>query len=309
MFSCKLCGTHEAKRSEHKDAKSGEILSIAFCQSCGLVQQAEIPSDEALKIYYSHNYRTDYKNTYKPKLKYVFRAGNAALNRLKFLQRVIPKPESKSLIDIGAGGGEFVYLAQKSGFLARGVEPNQGYSEYARDEYGARVDTLMLDALENASADVVTLFHVYEHMAKPLETMRKVSEILAKDGYLFIEVPNILQADASPHNIFFKAHLFYYSRYTLEAAAAPFFETLLIEDDGNLRMLFRKKLVALPAVVPQNSAAVIQTQRRLDQKGWVEYLFKAGGVLKPFRRIIQLRRERTLADLSAKSLLDRLFAQ
>jgi transcription elongation factor Elf1 len=73
MFSCKLCGASEADFSDHKDAKSKEILSIAFCQSCGLVQQAEIPSDEALKIYYSHNYRTDYKNTYKPKLKYVFR--------------------------------------------------------------------------------------------------------------------------------------------------------------------------------------------------------------------------------------------
>jgi len=309
MFSCKLCGASEAIFSDHKDAKSKEILSIAFCQSCGLVQQAEIPSDEVLKIYYSHNYRTDYKNTYKPKLKYVFRAGNAALNRLKFLKKVIPKPNSRSLIDIGAGGGEFVYLAQKSGFMARGIEPNQGYSEYAREEYGARVDTLMLDALENASADVVTLFHVYEHMAKPLETMRKISEILTDDGYLFVEVPNILQADASPHNIFFKAHLYYYSCYTLEAAAVPFFETVLIEDEGNLRMLFRKKLAAFPVVVPQNSVAVMQTQRRLDQKGWFEYLFKAGGVFKPFRRIIQLRKERALADPSAKALLDRLFAQ
>ncbi len=309
MFSCKLCDAHQAKISEHKDAKSGEILSIAFCQSCGLVQQTEIASDEALKIYYSHHYRTDYKNTYKPKLRYVFRAGNAALKRLEFLQRVISKPEAKSLIDIGAGGGEFVYLAQKSGFLARGIEPNQGYSEYARDEYGARVDTLMLDTLENASADVVTLFHVFEHMAKPLETMRKISDILTKDGYLFIEVPNILQADASPHNIFFKAHLFYYSRYTLEAAAAPFFETLLVEDGGNLKMLFRKKSVALPAVVSQNSEAVIQTQLRLHHKGWIEYLFKAGGALKLFRRIVQSRQESTLADPSAKALLDRLFLQ
>jgi 2-polyprenyl-3-methyl-5-hydroxy-6-metoxy-1,4-benzoquinol methylase len=304
MFSCKLCGADEAEFFDHKDAKSRDILSIAFCQSCGLVQQAEIPSDEALKIYYSHNYRTDYKNTYKPKLKYVFRAGNAALNRLKLLQRVIPKPESKSLIDIGAGGGEFVYLAQKSGFMARGIEPNQGYSEYAREQYDARVDTLMLDALENASADVVTLFHVYEHMAKPLETMRKISEILTKDGYLFVEVPNILQADASPHNIFFKAHLYYYSRYTLEAAAAPFFDIVSVEGGGNLRMLFRKKTKSLDAGISNNLTAVAHTKQRLQEKGWIEYLFMGGGWKKPFKKVASRIREASLPKVKAREILD-----
>lgn len=309
MFVCKLCGCSEAEHFDHKDAKSGELLSIAFCQSCGLVQQAEIPSDEALKIYYSHNYRTDYKNTYKPKLKYVFRAGNAAMNRLRFLTQAMDSARSHSLIDIGAGGGEFVYLAQKSGFSARGIEPNQGYSEYAREEYDVRVDTLMLDALEEASADVVTLFHVFEHMAKPLETMRKIAEILSEGGHLFVEVPNILQADASPHNIFFKAHLFYYSRYTLEAAAAPFFDVVMVEDEGNLRMLFRKKPVAEEMLVQSNPVAVAETRLRLHQKGWFEYLFKAGGIMKPFRRVVQIRRERALPDSKAKLLLDRLFAQ
>lgn len=308
MFSCKLCGSTNARNFSHKDAKSGEMLAISFCQSCGLVQQTEIPTDEELKIYYSHNYRTDYKNTYKPKLKYVFRAGNAALNRLKFLRKVVAEPQSKSLIDIGAGGGEFVYLAHRNGFVARGIEPNQGYSEYARDEYGVNVDTMMLDTLDEASADIVTLFHVFEHMAKPLETMQKISEILADDGYLFVEVPNIMQADASPHNIFFKAHLFYYSRYTLEAAAAPFFDTVLTDDAGNLRILFRKKPNGSPAVTA-NPIAVAQTELRLRQKGWLEYLFKGGGIFKPFRRVAQMRRERSISDSSAKALLDRLFSQ
>lgn len=304
MFVCKLCGCSGAEHFDHKDAKSGELLSIAFCQSCALVQQAEIPSDEALKIYYSHNYRTDYKNTYRPKLKYVFRAGNAAINRLRFLAQALDGTRSHSLIDIGAGGGEFVYLAQKSGFSARGIEPNQGYSEYAREEYDVRVDTLMLDALEEASADVVTLFHVFEHMAKPIETMRKIAEILSEGGYLFVEVPNILQADASPHNIFFKAHLFYYSRYTLEAAAAPFFDVVSVEDEGNLRILFRKKAEFGDVTVANNMTAVAHTKQRLHEKGWVEYVFLAGGWRKPFKKVSNFIREAILPHVKAREVLD-----
>jgi 2-polyprenyl-3-methyl-5-hydroxy-6-metoxy-1,4-benzoquinol methylase len=304
MFSCKLCGADEAEFFDHKDAKSKEILSIAFCQSCSLVQQAEIPSDEALKIYYSHNYRTDYKRTYEPKLKHVFRAGNAAWKRLKFLQGSIPKSESKSLIDIGAGGGEFVYLATKSGFVASGIEPNLGYSEYARDEYGVRIDTLMLDDLRSASADVITLFHVFEHMARPLDTMRKISEVLTEGGYLLVEVPNILYTDASPHNIFFKAHLFYYSRYTLEAAAAPFFDIVSVEGGGNLRMLFRKKTKSLDAGINNNLTAVAHTKQRLQEKGWIEYLFMGGGWKKPFKKVASRIREASLPKVKAREILD-----
>jgi 2-polyprenyl-3-methyl-5-hydroxy-6-metoxy-1,4-benzoquinol methylase len=304
-FICKLCGSSSFRPIKTTDAKSKEELLLAFCETCSLIQQESIPSDEELRIYYSHNYRQDYKNTYAPKLKYVRRAGLAAKDRINFLKQNV-KIANKSLLDIGAGGGEFVYLASRNGFISSGVEPNEGYSDYAKKEYGVDIQTMMLDKLESASADVVTLFHVFEHMANPNSVMQKIANVLNDDGILFIEVPNILQNDASPHNIFFKAHLFYYSRYSLVTAASRYFEVIKIDDNGNLKALFKKRKVPLDGSLVPSSEEMAITQKRLKNKGWMEYLFIGGGILKPFRRIKQTMLEKNLGYPTPKELLDKL---
>lgn len=286
-FECALCASTKADVTVVRDAKSGHLLEIATCQHCGLVQHLNIPSDESLKIYYSHNYRQDYKNTYAPKLKYVRRAGIAATHRIAHLKTLVDL-HGKHLLDIGAGGGEFVYLASKSGGLATGIEPNEGYSEFAKQAYGVDIQTKMLDDISSACADVVSLFHVFEHMAKPKQVMAKLYEILNDGGHLFVEVPNILQNDASPHNIFFKAHLFYYSKFTLISAASKYFEPVSVNDTGNLRVIFKKRPVPLPQEVLPTSADVAYSQKRMQQKGWIEYLIAGKGLLKPIRRVKQM---------------------
>lgn len=304
MTKCKLCFNELNSFKLIKDAKSREKLEIAFCECCGFVQQKNIPNNDELKIYYSHTYREDYKKTYQPKLKHVYRAGKAAVNRLEVLLRYVGNPKLLKLLDIGAGGGEFVYLACRNGFRASGVEPNLGYSEYARDAYGVEVSSSTLDELPADSWDVVTLFHVLEHLAKPEETMKRIYEILNPNGYLFIEVPNILQNDASPHNIYFKAHLYYYSLDTLMAAASKYFKVVEINDQGNLRAILKKRSAALFEIQLPSTTTVEKAKRRLDEKGWIEYLFVGGGIYKPFKRIKQLLLEKNLRFPTSKAVLD-----
>jgi transcription elongation factor Elf1 len=67
-YKCQLCGSTEADSITSIDAKSKEQLELAFCKECGLVQQKNIPTDDELKIYYSHNYRQDYKTPTHQKL-------------------------------------------------------------------------------------------------------------------------------------------------------------------------------------------------------------------------------------------------
>lgn len=306
-FMCRLCGGRDARRIEASDAKAGGPLPIGFCTGCGLVQQWTLPSAESLRIYYAHTYRSDYKGVHTPKLKHVRRAGAAALSRLAFLREAGAVRPGARLLDVGAGGGEFVYLAGKAGFAAEGIEPNVGYSEFAQAEYGARIRTMPIDDLEQASAEVVTLFHVFEHLADPLAVLRKVHGVLADGGLLCIEVPNVLQADASPHNIWFKAHLFYYSRDTLLAAASRWFEPVCVQDRGNLRVLLRRRAQPLDSVTLPGADTVAHAWRRLGEKGWREYLFAGGGLAKPWRRLRQMAAERGLRG-APRSVLDGLFA-
>jgi 2-polyprenyl-3-methyl-5-hydroxy-6-metoxy-1,4-benzoquinol methylase len=195
----------------------------------------------------------------------VRRAGIAVKSRIAFLKETIDS-NNKTLLDIGAGGGEFVYLASVNGFNSKGIEPNEGYSDFAKKEYSAEIKTMMLDDVESASADIVTLFHVFEHMAKPQSVMSKIYSVLNDDGYLFVEVPNILQKDASPQNIYFKAHLFYYSKYTLISAASRYFDPISVADDGNLRVLFKKKQKPLDPEILPNKSAVAHTKKDFNKK-------------------------------------------
>jgi 2-polyprenyl-3-methyl-5-hydroxy-6-metoxy-1,4-benzoquinol methylase len=281
-----------------------------LCTACGLVQQSDIPTQDQLRIYYSHHYRTDYKRTYTPKLKYVFRAGKAARNRLEFLQSsgIASDHRDLAFLDIGAGGGEMVFAATSAGFRAKGIEPNEGYSSFARDAYGIEVVTGGLEDVSESEFGVITMFHVLEHMPDPVAVFCRLHQIIKDDGFLLVEVPNIEQADASPSNIFFKAHLFYFSKATLLASASLGFDVVRVDDEGNLRVLFRKRRDMRPVILP-SQADVERTKRRLEQKGWVEYLTTGGGWRRPFQRIKNRFQEIRYAKGSPLDTLERALAQ
>ncbi len=304
--NCDLCQSVDFINLVEKDAKNKSQLNILHCIQCGLIQQRDVPSNAELKTYYAHNYRQDYKSTYSPKPKYVYRAGLAALDRIKFLETHLGVGH-QTLLDIGAGGGEFVYMAKKRGLDAKGIEPNIGYSEFSKEQYGVEVQTAMLSDLEDSSADILTMFHVFEHMANPQDVMRKLHRCVKDNGYLFIEVPNILQADASPHNIYFKAHLFYYSKFTLKSSASQYFDLVRTEDSGNLKMLFKKKSVPSLNVSLPSAEEVQATKRRMQKKGWLEYLLIGGGALKPFRRVEKMIFEAFVKNSSPRKILDDLY--
>lgn len=303
---CDFCGSVNREQINKVDAKSNSPLSVVLCCDCGFVQQSVTPTDDELRIYYSHHYREDYKDTYHPKLKHVYRAGHAACDRLALLCTHIEDTSDIELLDIGAGGGEFVYLANRFGFKARGIEPNKGYSEFARHAYGVSVVTSMVEDLNVGSTDVITLFHVLEHMADPKAVMIRFWNILRPGGALFIEVPNILQADASPANIFFKAHLHYFSRFTLTAAASRYFSVVAIEDRGNLKILLSRRDTPLDGYILPTEQEVNYTRARLKAKGWFEYITVGGGWIKPFRKLAHMGYERTLEG-DARDVLDRIY--
>lgn len=276
-------------------------LELLECLQCGHVQQSCIPSADELLTYYSHHYRSDYKAVYAPKKKHIWRAGNVALDRLQVLEGF--RGEKQRLLDIGAGGGEFVYLAKKFGWDSTGIEPNLGYSEFARDNYEVEVVTGCLNDASASAVDVVTMFHVLEHMPDPISTMGCIHGRLRSGGLLFVEVPNLLQKDASPHNIFFKAHVQYFSKDTLLFSASQFFECLTIKDTGNLRAVFVKREQPR-APVPPSMRVVGENSRRFHQKSWLEYIFAGGGWRKPISRIRRLPAERASESLHPREILD-----
>jgi len=163
-MNCALCGGNDFKLISEKDSKSKGKLLVCVCNACSMVSQNPIPTEQEVEQYYSTEYRQDYKQVFEPKLKHVYRAGNLALNRLEFLTK--NNVTSGKLLDVGAGGGEFTYVSSQLGFDSTGIEPNIGYSNYAKDQYQANVKTGQLVDIDD-KFDVITMFHVMEHIPDP----------------------------------------------------------------------------------------------------------------------------------------------
>ena len=300
-MSCILCKKNDFKSVSSKDAKNNSFLSVVFCKSCGMIQQNPIPSENEVNKYYSSEYRHDYKKTYTPKIKHIYRAGNLALERVKFLKdRNISEGR---LLDVGAGGGEFTYLSGRLGFISEGIEPNVGYSNYARQEYGVNIQTGHLADVDK-KFDLITMFHALEHIPKPIKTFKLLYDLLDKDGLLFIEVPNIETKDASPHNIYFKAHIHYFSESTLTSAASQYFEKIDESNGSNLQILFKRRHIVKNNLILPPSKYINQTAFRLQEKGWFEYLFYGRGYKKLFLRIRQLFIESRLNYEKSIEVLD-----
>jgi len=95
------------------------------------------------------------------------------------------------LLDVGCADGGFLAAARDAGFDVRGVEPAGSAVAVARKR-GLDVATGTLDdvPLLPASLDVVTMWHVLEHIAGPMATLERVREALVPGGHVLVEVPN-----------------------------------------------------------------------------------------------------------------------
>lgn len=304
-MQCVLCGKEDFEIVSTNDSKSSDTLIVSLCKKCGLIQQTPIPTSDALKIYYSHNYRVEYKKTYTPKPKHIYRAAKTAMQRINFLSEA--KISTGNILDIGAGGGEFTCLSQKMGFKSQGIEPNMGYSEYAKNEYDCDICQGELEDIEG-QYDVITIFHVLEHLPSPIRALERLHHLLKEDGILFVEVPWIETNDASPHNIFFKAHIFYFSIDTLISCSSQYFDVVKVDTTSNLKILFRAKKSLTPLALP-GSSSVDAIRVRIKEKGWVEYLLKGKGLLKPIRKVVRSLAESKVKKLSGKQIIDIVFKQ
>ena len=300
-MSCALCRGNDFKRISEKDSKNKGELIVCFCNSCSMVSQNPIPTEHQVEQYYATEYRQDYKQVFEPKLKHIYRAGNLALDRLGFLTK--NNVASGKLLDVGAGGGEFTYVSSQLGFDSTGIEPNIGYSNYAKDQYQANVKTGQLADVDG-KFDVITMFHVMEHIPDPIKTFKKLYDLLNEDGFLFIEVPNIESFSQSPGNTFFKAHIHYFSAATLIACASQYFVSADLDNSGNnISILFNRRSSSKDFELPKK-LNIDASRALITQKSWFNYVFKGRGYLKALNRVRVIIQDARLAKIEPKAILD-----
>ena len=340
--ACPACGSFEATIVATKDGKSSDALLTIQCGACGLGRIDPLPSKESLSEWYKSSYREEYKSAVSPSLRHILRAGRNALDRWQWYSNFIKPAGLKAdfrSVDIGASSGEFVFLLKTLGFFPVGIEPHAGYGSYAVKTYdldihpGTLEDNMPKFAL--GSQHLITMFHVFEHLVDPVQTLKLLAQYLHPSGHLFIEVPDATRLCA-PHTMFFKAHTLYFTKQSLAQVFAAAGLSIVHASDPqaeNLRMLAKpldrftsqsadastNLLMELPRERQNerpsqqqteptwlNDGALIQSQ---EQRRWGPYLMSQLSDATPVKKIRrQIEERRSSAQFTtSKALLTALY--
>lgn len=307
---CNLCGKREGTLVETRD-RHGAPLNVTCCRNCGLTYVDPLPSAAELASFYAERYRREYKSAEAPRVKHIFRAGRVALERFRTVA-LLAQPPAR-VLDCGAGGGEFAYLLASRGYRLTGIEPNDGYREFARAEYGIDLRPGTLDDASFAAGefDLITIFHALEHFRDPRAGLAKLAAWLKPGGHLYVEVPNALTEVSSPSNLYHDAHLFYFAADPLtRLARAAGLAPLLVDgapSKANLTAVFRRDDgAASDEPEPSAHALVVEANRRRTLR---RYLLSGSTWANAASRLWARGQERRAAraGLSGRATLDALY--
>jgi 2-polyprenyl-3-methyl-5-hydroxy-6-metoxy-1,4-benzoquinol methylase len=129
------------------------------------------------------------------------------------------------MLDIGCGEGHLLKIATEDGWQITGTEISVKATETANQLLENKVlagDILDLNLPDN-SFDLITIYHVIEHLIEPIPTLEKIKQLLKPNGIAFIETPNIGSLGARIKgkkwsHIIPPEHISYFDRHSLKQA-------------------------------------------------------------------------------------------
>jgi len=194
---CPLCGSNMIiELFEAKDwLVTQQNFTIYGCKSCDFRFTNPRPADNDLSSYYENEDYVSHSEKATNLINRLFLFVRR-FNVEKKIKIVKKYSHGKKLLDYGAGNGYFLFHARKNGFDIFGVEPNKMAREIAKKNY--QVDLWELSQIDpSQKVDIITLWHVLEHLPDFKTHMRQFQSILNEKGTLILALPNFESHDAT----------------------------------------------------------------------------------------------------------------
>lgn len=197
---------------------SQEIFEIKDTENSGI--KKTFPTPNNLDRYYeSTEYISHHqdKGGLKEKI-YKFAQGF----NLNYKRNILAKETFKKakVLDYGCGAGEFVKYIEED-FQTFGFEPNENARNFAKSKAGKTKFVDSISEISDHSLDVITLWHVFEHIENQEDMLQIFYNKLNNNGLLIIAVPNHTSYDAKYYQEFWAAydvprHVYHFSKKGME---------------------------------------------------------------------------------------------
>lgn len=198
---CLICGSRQLDRefscTDHY--ATGEEFTVCSCRECGFRFTQDFPNEEVIGRYYlSDDYisHTDSKEGLMNKIYHTVRS-----YMLRSKRHLVHKHSNdggrRRILDVGAGTGYFVHEMLRKGWDARGVEKSADARNVAKKNFDITLhEYSWFETREDKSFDIITMWHVLEHIEPLVYTVRNVHRLLSDGGMFILALPNHRSYDA-----------------------------------------------------------------------------------------------------------------
>ncbi len=228
-FKCLLCGKSNGNPELVKHGTRDSDHDVVKCPDCGHVQLYPLPSKKEDAAYYNQNFRDkisspglDNNDIYQ---KFLFQNEN----RMRYLIQETGLEKKWKCLDYASGYGHFIELMFTGGYTFDGVEISEERLKICMQRskrfpdstiytFNAQEEEVPSELTEKY--DLITMFHLLEHLVMPIDLLKKVRKMLKPEGVLVLELPNyanrMMEISREFHDFFFiRDHVSYYTPDTV----------------------------------------------------------------------------------------------
>ncbi|MBI1770045.1 MAG: class I SAM-dependent methyltransferase [Bacteroidetes bacterium] len=183
---------------------SCENFSLKKCGTCEFTFTDPKPDEQSIGKYYQSDKYISHTGGQKKLLDSIYLLARkiALTNKRRLVEE---KFNGKSVLDFGCGTGEFLKEMKDHGWRIAGVEPSQKANEKAFLTTNNKIYK-SLSEIQESNFDVITLWHVLEHLHDLNGSLRKFFDLLKESGTIFIAVPNMQSYDAQFYKSFWAGY-------------------------------------------------------------------------------------------------------
>ncbi len=223
-MNCPIC-EHDASGvllSVKDYTVSNQIFELVKCNSCGFVFTNDPPNEFEIGKYYQSDAYISHTNSHEGFFNKIYQSVRklSIRQKLKLIQQFSHR-HTGSVLDYGCGTGSFLHYMKDNGWNVTGIEPDPSAQEKASKLISEKIlPPAALSALESNHFDVVTLWHVLEHVHSLKNVIKELKRVLKKGSILVIAVPNHTSWDAQHYKEYWAAydvprHLYHFSPMTM----------------------------------------------------------------------------------------------
>ncbi len=195
---------------------SGESYEVMICDQYDMLVTSPVPVD--LGYYYKDEAYISHTDAKKTLFDKVYQTVKKISTKRKFAL-IESFKTGKTILDIGAGTGDFLSFFKSKGWEVFGIEPNEKARTLA-----AQKEVLLesdIAVYSDRKFDVITMWHVLEHVPNLSEYIRTLEKLLTTNGVIIVAVPNFKSFDAIHYKEFWAAydvprHLWHFSQEAIK---------------------------------------------------------------------------------------------